>query len=130
MQKYYGIGTAQEYPHFVPEKIDFMTSKAGFEHFWDTVIHLLSQLFIRTYKEPVIQGSLTRSGIETEESKIYRLKKHMMPPGYYLMTVYAFDEDFIIRWYETKAEAVESEKWIKKNIEFLFFTYIIRIKED
>ncbi|WP_324823596.1 hypothetical protein [Sinanaerobacter sp. ZZT-01] len=127
MKKYSGWWVAFELPFAYPETMERVKSGESFKRYWDIVLRLVTNLIISTDPIPLITCGLTNKGIETEESKIQRLKSCAFPKGYYLLTVIDFEECMEVRWFETKSEAIEKKKWLYKNEEMLFFCKVVKI---
>lgn len=127
MQKYSGWGVGFEQPFAYPETMDRVKTGEYFKQYWGTVLRLITDLIISTDPTPLITCGLTNKGTETEESKIQRLKSCTFPKGFYLLTVVDFEEYIEVRWFETKAEAVEKRKRYYKNEEMLFFCKVVKI---
>lgn len=127
MKKYSGWWVAFELPFAYPETMERVKSGESFKQYWDIVLRLVTNLTITTDPTLLITGGLSNKGIETIESKIQRLKSCIFPHGYCVFTVIDFEEYIEVRWFETKAEAMEKRKWYYKNEEMLFFCKVVKI---
>lgn len=127
MKKYSGWGVGFEQPFAYPETMERVKTGEYFKQYWNTVLRLFTNLTITTDPILLITGGLLNKDTETVESKIQRLKSYVFPQGYYVFAVIDFEEYVEVRWFETKSEAIEKEKWLYKNEEMLFFCKVVKI---